>query len=220
MAQPQTASADPNQQIRQATWQFIERITPWLLDVGNWIVGGLIAVNLILLGALMTIGPVDWAVLVATTAFALALPLDLAGLCLQRLVRDLEQVGVESGIESYENDVRQALLSADPIGGEPIAAGEPVAAPRTREAARKRRAAFALRYSLGIVALSSVLTLAGILAALWHMAWWTAVAFAVMVLLSLTLVTLAVVTADPPQSPAVKERLRRAGQELGRRVRD
>jgi hypothetical protein len=58
----------------------------------------------------------------------------------------------------------------------------------------RRRAAFALSYSFASLALSSVPTLAGMIAALWHMAWWIAVAFAVMNLISLVLVTIAGVT--------------------------
>src|SRR5438045_5336792 len=43
--------------------KLVERITPWLLDLGNWIFGALIAFNLLVLSALLTIGPVDkaWA---------------------------------------------------------------------------------------------------------------------------------------------------------------
>jgi hypothetical protein len=40
--------ADPNQQIVQASRKLVERITPWLLDVGSWFFGGLIAFSLII----------------------------------------------------------------------------------------------------------------------------------------------------------------------------
>jgi MFS family permease len=161
----------------------------------------------------LAIGPVDAAIMVAITAFALVLPLDVTGLFLLRLARDLEHVGVESEFERYEHDVRHALQSAGPT------LGEPVAGPTTLEAVHNRRTAFALMYSFGILGLSSVLTLVGMSAALWHMAWWVAAAFAVMVLVSLVIVSIAVATAQPPDSPAERERMRRYGKELARRAR-
>ena len=72
-----------------------ERITPWLLDLGSWIFGALIAFNLVILGALLTVGPVDPSVLVATAGFALALPLDAAGFAVLRLAVDLKNVALE-----------------------------------------------------------------------------------------------------------------------------
>lgn len=214
MAQLDSAVDDPNQQLVQATSKLVERITPWLLEVGSWIFGGLIAFNLILTGALLTIGPVDSAILVAIAGFALALPLDVAGLCLLRLVQDLEHVGIATEFENYEHEVRQAYQDVGP------APQEPVAAPKPREAVRKRRTALALRYSFGILGLSSVLTAAGMIAALWHMAWWVAAAFAAMVLISYTIVNIAFVTARPPTSPEEKERMRRYGQEVARRAKE
>ena len=214
MTQPDPALDDPNQQLMHATSKLVERITPWLLDMGSWIFGGLIAFNLILTGALLTIGPVDSAILVATTGFALALPLDVTGLCLLRLVQDLEHVGVEIEFENYEHEVRQAFQGASP------APEEPVAAPKLRETVRKRRTALALRYSFGILGLSSVLTVAGMIAALWHMAWWVAVAFTGMVVISYIIVNIAFVTAQPPNSPEERERMRRYGKELARQARE
>ena len=35
----------------------VARVTPWLIDVGSWIFGGLTAINLIVISALITIGP-------------------------------------------------------------------------------------------------------------------------------------------------------------------
>lgn len=213
MSQPNPEWEDPNKLMMQATRKLFERITPWLLEVGSWIFGGLIAFSLIIMSALITIGPVDSAIIVAITVFAFALPLDVAGLFLLRLVRDLEHVGVESEFESYENEVRRALQSAG------ASAGEQLPAPKPFEAARQRRTAFALIYSFGILALSGVLTLAGMSGALWHMAWWIAVAFAVSVLISLATVTIAVLTAQPPDSPEEKARMRGYGREIARRAR-
>ena len=70
----------------------VERITQSLLDLGSWIFGALLAFNLVILGALLTIGPVDAAVIGSTTAFRLALPSDVAGFFLLRLMTDLKNV--------------------------------------------------------------------------------------------------------------------------------
>src|SRR5262245_353393 len=66
--------------------ELFERIAPWFFDFGSWVFGGLIGFNLLLLGPLITVGPVDPAVLLATAAFALALPLDVVGVFVLRLV--------------------------------------------------------------------------------------------------------------------------------------
>ena len=50
------------------------RITPWLIDVGSWILGGLTAVNLVVISALITVGPIDASIRIATAALAAALP--------------------------------------------------------------------------------------------------------------------------------------------------
>jgi len=74
----------------------LARVTPWLLDLGNWIFGALIAFSLVILAAMLTVGPVDRAVLVATAAFALALPLDVAGFVLLRIAVDMKKVDLET----------------------------------------------------------------------------------------------------------------------------
>jgi hypothetical protein len=60
----------------------LKRITPWLVDVGSWIFGGLMAVNLVVISALITVGPVDAAVRTATAALGAALPLNVTGIVL------------------------------------------------------------------------------------------------------------------------------------------
>ena len=72
-----------------------ERITPSLVDVGSWIFGGLIAVNLVVLSALITVGPVDAAIQTSTAALASALPLNVAGIVLLRLIKDVNDVGLD-----------------------------------------------------------------------------------------------------------------------------
>ena len=76
--------------------KLVERITPWLLDLGNWI-----------FGARDRLRPPDPhrpadrsarstpSVLVATAAIALALPPDIAGFLLLRLAADMKSVDLE-----------------------------------------------------------------------------------------------------------------------------
>ena len=52
----------------------VEGITPWLIDLGGWIFGALIALNLLVLASLVTVGPSDPAVLIATLCLALIDP--------------------------------------------------------------------------------------------------------------------------------------------------
>lgn len=72
-----------------------EQTLPWLLDVGSWIFGGLIAVNLLVTSALITVGPVDEAIRTSTAALAAALPLNVAGILLLRLIKDVKELGLE-----------------------------------------------------------------------------------------------------------------------------
>ena len=119
MSQTDPTPADPHQEISRAAqeeqykqsrkpiWQatpgevwkafgkLVVRITPWLFEFGSWIFGGLIAFTLLVMAALINVGPVDPAILVATAAFALALPLNVTGLILLRLIQDLKHVGFE-----------------------------------------------------------------------------------------------------------------------------
>ena len=143
--------------------KLVERITPWLLDLGNWIFGALIAFNLLVLSALLTIGPVDKAVLIATATFALALPPDVAGFLLLRLAADMKSVDLEQV-------ATQAFVEA---GFEAQARGP---APSPNEA-QQRRARVVLRFSYALLSLTIVLTFIGVTAALWHMAWWIGGAF-------------------------------------------
>ena len=45
--------------------KFVGQVTPWLLEVGSWLLGGLIAFDLIIMAALVIVGPADGAVRVA-----------------------------------------------------------------------------------------------------------------------------------------------------------
>jgi hypothetical protein len=139
------------------------RITPWLLDLGNWIFGALIAFDVLILTALLTVGPVDTSVLIATAAIALALPPDIAGFLLLRLAADLKSVDLE----------RVATEAFVEVGFEP----EDRAPVRGPDEAERRHARVVLRYSYALLALTVALTSIGVTAALWHMAWWIGAAF-------------------------------------------
>jgi hypothetical protein len=213
VSQTNPAPADPHQEISRAApdesykqtmkafGKLVERITPWLFEFGSWIFGGLIAFNLIVIAALIPVGPVDPAIMVSTTAFALALPLDVAGFFLLRLVPDMKRVGIEE----------EAAQAFQDVG---FTVGEQVVSPKALEALQKRRTRIVLRYSYGILALSAILTLTGMTAVLWHMAWWIGVAFIVMVMISLVIVIVAIVTSQPPNSAEEQEQQRRSREEM------
>jgi ABC-type multidrug transport system fused ATPase/permease subunit len=201
------ASEEQNKQIMKAFGNLVERINPWLLEFGSWIFGGLIAFTLLVIASLFTIGPVDRAVTISTAAFAFALPLNLTGLLLLRLVNDLKQVG-------FEEELEQAFKGADPI------VREKAASHNTLESMRKRRTVFFLGYSLGILALSVLLTLIGMLAVLWHMAWWIGVAFFVIVIICLIFVIIAIFTSQPHESPDEKKQRQHYREELTRQAKE
>jgi len=154
----------------------LERITPWLLAVGSWIFGGLIAFDLVVVSQLIAVGPADTAILIATTTLACALPLNVAGIFLLRLTSDLKDIGIEE----------VALRAFQEAGFPDIDNYFPSS--QAREALQKRRAMLALRYSLGIAAVSVVLTVSGLAAALWHVAWWIGLVLLAMVALTTGLV--------------------------------
>lgn len=207
--QPDAASAAANALLRQSRTAYgnlIESITPWLVEVGNWIFAGLIAFILVVLAALLTVGPVDRAIRISTAAFALALPLELAGLCLLRLAQDTQRIGLE-------NEWARAIQGA----GFPV--GE-LAAPTAQVSRQKRRTRVILFYSLGILVLSILLTLTGLVAALWHMAWWIAVVFLAMAVISLGIVIAALVTSGPRTTPAEQKQYQRYWDELVKQARE
>jgi hypothetical protein len=157
----------------------LDRTTPWLSEIGSWIFGGLVAVNLVVISALLTVGPVDATVRISATLFACALPLNVAGIVVLRLTKDLIALGVDD----------LALNAFKESGFAEIDAHFPPASERA--AMLKRRAGVAMRYSLAIAALSGVLTLAALVAALWHMAWWIGSALLAMAAFSSGLVVVA-----------------------------
>jgi len=217
MSQTDPAPADPhqeislaaqeeqNKQIMKAFGKLVARITPWLVEVGGWIFGGLIAFTLLVMASLLTIGPVDPAIMVATTAFALALPLNVTGLFLLRLVEDLKHIG-------FEEELAQAFQEVD------FTVGEQVVSAKALESWRKRRTGIVLGSSLGILGLRVLLTLTSLVAVLWCMAWCIGVIFFVMVIISLVIIIVALLTSQPPESAEEKDRKRRYREELNRQV--
>jgi len=172
-------------------------MTPWLVEVGSWAFGGMVAVNLVVIAGLITVGPVDRAVLVGVVALAGALPLDVAGIVLLRLIKDAEAVRIDD----------LALKAFQEARFPDIEAYFPAA--NARESSTRRRAATALAYALVILALSTGLTLAGLVASLWHMTPWAAVAFVVGVAIGVLLLVTVAVHSMPPNSEAERELRRR-----------
>lgn len=170
-----------------AIGRLLDRTTPWLSEIGSWIFGGLVAVNLVVISSLLTVGPVDAAVRISVTVFACALPLNVAGIVVLRLTKDLMDFGVDE----------LALQAFKESGFPEIDAYFPPATERS--ALLKRRASLALRYSLAIAALSAALTFTGVVAALWHMAWWIGSVLLAMVVLSAGLVLVVFAHAQPPE---------------------
>lgn len=159
--------------------KLLERITPWLLDLGSWIFGALIAFDLVILGALLTVGPVDKPVLIASGAFAIALPPAIGGFVLLRLAGDMKTV-----------DLEQLASSAFQEVGFTVEEGSP----ETAEALERRRVRTVLGYSYALLAVATTLTVVGMTAALWHMALWIGASFAGAALISLGLIGRAIGT--------------------------
>jgi len=183
--------------------RLLDLTAPWLSEIGSWIFGGLVAVNLVVISALLTVGPVDAAVRTSVTLFACALPLNVVGLVLLRLTKDLIDLGVDE----------LALKAFNESGFPEIDAYFPAAS--DRPAVLKRRSELALRYSLAIAVLSAAVTLAGLAASLWHMAWWIATVLLVMTALSAGLMLVVFAHAQPPDSAwekALKQRVRQQPQ--------
>jgi len=168
----------------------VERITPWLVEVGSWILGGMIAVNLVVIAALITVGPVDVAVRIAVTAFACALPLDVAGIVLLRLIKDVGDIRIDDlALKAFQ----KARFPHIEVYFPPASA---------RRSLARRSARIALGYAVVLVTLAIMLTLIGIAASLWHMAAWIAEVFLATVAASALLMVVAAAHAMPPETAA------------------
>lgn len=196
------------QQSMQVFNRLIDNITPWLMEVGVWIFGGLIAFNLLIMGSLVTVGPVDLPIKLSTTAFALALPLNATGLVLLRFVQ-----GLHPG--AFEQEVARTFQEFGLTPGDPQ-----IPTVESLKTMRERGTRVTRRFSLNILALSLTLTLAGLMTALWHMRWWISVAFGAMVLICVIIVIVAMVATQPPVSAEEKKRRRQRRDELLRQANE
>jgi uncharacterized membrane protein len=219
MSQPDPASSDQHeevslaaadvqyQRIMEASGKLQENYIAWLFDVGNWIFGGLIAFNLLVMVSLITVGPVDISIKLSTALLALALPLNVTGLVLLKLVQGLKPVGFEEVTQAFQE-----------VG---LTLSEQQTGSRTRlEARRTRITRNVLGTTLGILALSGALTLSGMTAALWHMGWWIGVAFVAMVLISLVVILVVQVTSQPRASAEEKAQRKRYREEVIRQAQE
>ena len=215
MSQPDPAPTNPNQNISLAAAQELNRksmqafeavtesITPWLVEFGTWIFAGLIGFAVIVIAPLVTVGPIESTIIVSTVALALTLPLNLAGLLLLRLVQDMKR---------YEDKLAQGFHDASVI------LGTEFAAPLTASPTQKRRTEVILLVSLGILIVSVLLTLIGLVAALWHVAWWIGVLFLIVTIISLGIVVVALSVVRPPQTQEERERKQRYAEEMIRQA--
>lgn len=185
--------AEQSSRSLNALARLVEWVTPWLVEVGSWAFGGLIALNLVVIAALITVGPVDRAVLVAVVSFACALPLDVAGIVLLRLIKDAADIRIDALTLKAFKEARFPHIEA-------------YFPPRRQLASfTKRRARIALACAFAIAGVSTTLTLAGLLASLWHMAPWVSETFAGTLALSGLVLTGVVVLSLPPLSDAERE---------------
>ena len=185
---PLGESSLPNSQTDAALFtKLVDRLAPWLFEVGSWTFGGLIATTMLILAALFTIGPVDVAVAVSTAAFAVALPLDVTGLVLVRIVRNLTR---------FEDSLFQVFQESG------VAMQEQLPSANALARLRQRRPRVALGFDLGFLVLSLLVTAVGLSAIFWHMAWWIAVAFVLMVLAGVGVGVIAIVSPQLPTSAA------------------
>ncbi len=190
-AKPEVVQQD--QRLWRGFGRFIEQISPALFDVGAWIFGGLLAFDLLILASLFTIGPVAASVRIATAALAFALPLDLLGLILIRLTRELKGAG-------YEDRFLQALQDEGYSSTE-------LPAPDARQGLlaemHRQRSILVLQASAAFLVISMLLVLIGLSATLWYMAWWIAVGFLVMLVVC-AVSALIIVSAPQPQGPPAR----------------
>ena len=177
-----SASVDDTFQRTRTAWgRVLEQITPWLLELGNWIFGGLIAANLVFLGALLAVGRVDQAVEVSGAAMAIALPVNVVGFFLLRLAKDLKQVGLEQVTMQAFQEVG---FTTEELGPAAVSS----------ELSEKKRAESMLAYSYTLLMFGAVLTVIGVTAALWHLAWWIGAVFVVASVVGQLIVSRAVST--------------------------
>ncbi len=198
---------EQREKLRQMHHTFILALAPWLFDFGSWLFGGLIAFSIVAIQSpiFMASADRDAAMIISACAYALALPLDIAGLCLLRLIQGIKQHNVEEEMQRTLQDVRYP-------GGQQAAPGDAF------EQQRQRRTYNVIVSASWLSGLALLLTLLGLAASLWHIAWWIAIAFLLVALVSALLVTL-MISAPPPQSKAERAAQRQRRAALARRLR-
>ena len=153
----------------------MDQLKPWLLEFGNWIFGGLIAFNLVVVAPLLTIGPGHLPILIAITTFICALPLNVSGLFVLKLTKDMSGIGID-------DVMRQAFKTAELPTRE-----DDDAQPEKAASVEQQRINIGLHHALWFIAVSGVLTLTGLIAALWFIAWWVAGLFCVVAVVALVI---------------------------------
>jgi len=154
-----TSAPGPDWRALALAWmQKSQELTAKLLyDLGGWIFGGLIIINLMLLQALISLGFIDLAILVAALAVVLAFPFNLAGLGIIRYFTALTQTIEEA---------RHALAHNGNLDAETLIK-------LTRESTAfspGKRQVMDSSVSLALY-LSVLLTVIGLGSALWHVSW-------------------------------------------------
>ncbi len=118
-------------------------------------------------------------------------------MCVLRLVKDMKEVGLDDVTLQAFKDA--GLPDAEAYFPDP---GE-------RKEQQSRRSVVALWYTLGIALLSIALTVTGLVASLWYMAWRIGVVALVAALASTGLVAAVFMHTQPRESAAEKEAKRR-----------
>lgn len=181
----------------------IDKLKPWLLEFGNWIFGGLIAFNLVIVAPLLTVGPSHPEIVMSITAFVLALPLNVSGLFVLKLITDLKNVAIDDVMREAFQDAGVAEVD--------------LPATQERDLMYKKRTDVGLRYSMRLTFLSALLTLLGIVAALWYIAWWVAVSFLIVVAITLAITVGVVARLMRPDYEVQKELNRHQWEQNTRR---
>jgi hypothetical protein len=163
-----------------------------LFEAGGWILGGLIAFTLIIIPALIAIGPADRAIKVSLACFSCALPVNVAGIALLKLFGgmgkvEIDDIALQAFREANFPDIDAYFPSRE-----------------QKPALRRRREAVSLAYAFSFAVIGALLTLSGLIAALAHIAWWIGAAL-VGAIVCVALISVAAIShAMPPESESEK----------------
>lgn len=189
-------------QRRQIMSSLMDAIKPWLIEFGNWIFGGLIAFNLIMVAPLLTIGLNHIEVMVSIVAFACALPLSVSGILLLKLTKDLNDMSIDEVMHQAFKDAHIPDIESHLPTEEQM------------QSTYKRRTEVGLRYSVWLGGTSAVLTLLGMIAALWYIAWWVGVIFIIVSVIALFITMNVAQRVIRPMTDEEREAYRKKFQEL------